>query len=41
MLQMLTESRLLGTTHGTEALLELVDATLSVHKLVLAGEEGV
>ena len=37
----LGKSRLLGATNGAEALLELVDATLGVHELVLTGEEGV
>ena len=37
----LAQGRLLGTTHSTEALLELVDTTLGVHELVLTGEEGV
>ena len=37
----LAQGRLLGTTHSTEALLELVDTTLGVHELVLASEEGV
>ena len=37
----LGKSRLLGATYGAETLLELVDATLGVHELVLTGEEGV
>ena len=37
----LAQSGLLGTTNGAETLLELVDATLGVHELVLTGEEGV
>lgn len=37
----LVERRLLGSTYGTEALLELVDATLGIHELVLTGEERV
>ena len=37
----LGKSRLLGATNGAETLLELVDATLGVHELVLTGEEGV
>ena len=37
----LAQGRLLGATHSTEALLELVDTTLGVHKLVLTREEGV
>ena len=37
----LGKSRLLGAAYGAETLLELVDATLGVHELVLTGEEGV
>ena len=37
----LAQGRLLGATHGTETLLELVDAALGVHELVLTREEGV
>ena len=37
----LAQGRLLGTTHSTEALLELVDTTLGIHELVLTSEEGV
>ena len=32
---------LLGPTHGAETLLELVDATLGIHKGALTSEEGV
>ena len=39
--QLSAEGRLLGTTNGAEALLELVDTTLSIHELVLTGEERV
>ena len=37
----LGKSRLLGAAYRAETLLELVDATLGVHELVLTGEEGV
>ena len=37
----LAQGRLLGATHRAETLLELVDTTLGVHKLVLTSEEGV
>ena len=40
-LELSGKGRLLGATNRTEALLELVDATLGIHKLVLTGEEGV
>ena len=39
--QLSAEGRLLGTTNGAEALLELVDTTFGVDELILTREEGV
>lgn len=41
MISDLAASRLLGTTHGAETLLEFVDPTFGINELFLSSEEGV